>query len=236
MTTATATRKTSVPSLSPVDLELSLRKRLNTSFDRLCWSLCTNPDTVFDHFLEFIVNGFLVNGKGLPWWKYTPEQAARFREVFAVWVECSKEILQTRDWYDFLGYLYENAVAGIRRKQGNGQFFTPIHVVDLMAAITSIDKKPGEILSDPCCGSGRMLLAGHATNPEIIVHGNDLDRTCCLMTVCNLLIHGCRGRVTWGNALVPNDIRQGWLVNPMLGQADSPLGDIPHIVLEEKQN
>lgn len=49
-------------------------------------------------------------------------------------------------------------------------------------------------MGDPTCGSGRLLLAYHARNPGNYLIGEDINRTCCLMTVCNMLIHGCVGK------------------------------------------
>lgn len=74
----------------------------------------------------------------------------------------------------------------------------------------------GQRMGDPTCGSGRLLLAYHARNPENYLIGEDINRTCCLMTVCNMLIHGCVGEVICHDSLNPGNFVDGWKVNPML--------------------
>ncbi len=213
---------------SPSEIEIRLRKELCKKFEILNQAVRGNLSNVFDHFLEFTVNGWLVNGSGIPWWKYDEQETLAFRTFHDEWVLAMGEILRVKPWHDFLGYLYEQLVAGIRRKQGNGQFFTPETVCDFMAQI--VNPVDGDKATDPCCGSGRLMLAAHAVHPGTIVHAQDLDRTCCMMAVCNFLIHGCRGTVTWGNSLDPTDIRETWAVNPLLGEAGTPLGSVPHII------
>lgn len=50
----------------------------------------------------------------------------------------------------------------------------------------------------------------------------DIDRTCCLMTVCNFLIHGCVGEVIWHDSLSPDTFYDGWKVNETLAITGLP--------------
>lgn len=59
----------------------------------------------------------------------------------------------------------------------------------------------------------------------------DIDRTCCLMTVCNFLIHGCVGEVIWHDSLNPDTYYDGWKVNERL--AITGLPTIRRIAKEE---
>ena len=207
------------------------RKELCKKFEALNYMVRGNLSDVFDHFLEFTINGWLVNGQGIDGWRYNEEETQAFHSFYNEWIRAMGDILKVKPWHDFLGYMYEMLVAGLRRKQGNGQFFTPMHVCDLMAnVLCPAEESAQEKAIDPCCGSGRLMLAAHAVNPEAIVDAKDLDRTCCMMTVCNFLIHGCRGTVSWGNSLDPTDIRETWAVNPFLGDPSTPLGLVPHII------
>ena len=43
-------------------------------------------------------------------------------------------------------------------------------------------------ICDPTCGSGRLLLAYHVRHLGNYLVAEDVSRTCCLMTVCNMLI------------------------------------------------
>ena len=216
-------------SLKPAwHLQKDLEKKINDAFQELQYKTHQSPDTLFDHFLEFVIHGWAVNAKPLSWWKYNAEQNLLFKNVFTTWIEALNEALQVSPWYDFLGAIYETFIAGIRRRQGAGQFFTPQTICDMMAKMTSSSDQKQDTLADTCCGSGRMLLAAHAENPSILFYGKDLDRTCCMMTVCNMLVHGCRGTVEWGNSLIPDDVMETWEVNPLLG-TNTPFGVVPHI-------
>jgi len=85
-------------------------------------------------------------------------------------------------------------------------------------------------MGDPTCGSGR-LLAYHARNPGNYLIGEDINRTCCLMTVCNMLIHGCVGEVICHDSLNPGNFVDGWKVNPMLAWTGIPM--IKRMSMEE---
>lgn len=239
MTNTTTTKETEKHGATPRNMEetnlhLSLRKRLSNAFLDLCYKVGRGPETVFDHFLEFVIFGFSLNHGPLTSWPYTKDETVHFFKMFREWVKAMHEILESySEWFDFLGELYEYHVAGIRRKQGNGQFFTPFHIVDVMANVTQKESDKEEQIYDPCCGSGRTLLAAYVKNTNAILYGKDLDRTCCMMTVCNFIIHGCRGRVEWGNSLLPDDIKECWITNPHLRDLSTPLGLVPHCVLEK---
>ena len=194
-----------------IESEQQLRKQVEKAFEELNNKLHGSAERTFDDLLEWIVNGFHIGGKGIGGWRYTPEQTAFFLDTFKALVSAMNAILKTRPWYDFLGNIYETFVAGILRKRGAGQFFTPMNVADCMAKIAKPEN--GESICDPCCGSGRMLLAAHAENPGAVLYAQDLDRTCVMMTVVNFLLHGCRGRVVWGNSLT-DESREVWVVNP----------------------
>ena len=70
----------------------------------------------------------------------------------------------------------------------------------------------------------------HLYDRECSVH-EDIDRTCCLMTVCNFLIHGCVGEVIWHDSLNPDTYYDGWKVNERL--AITGLPTIRRIAKEE---
>lgn len=84
----------------------------------------------------------------------------------------------------------------------NGQFFTPDDLCKLMAQIIKPD---GGTINDPCCGSGRTLLAGleqsrsDGVEPEI--YGNDISYTAARMCLMNLLYNSARGAVSCGDSL-----------------------------------
>lgn len=105
----------------------------------------------------------------------------------------------------------------------NGQFFTPPDICDLMVLCTdSGETATGKRICDPTCGSGRLLLAYHVRHLGNYLVAEDVNRTCCLMTVCNMLVHGCIGEVIHHDSLFPENFMDGWMVNHTLTQTGIP--------------
>lgn len=86
----------------------------------------------------------------------------------------------------------------------------------------------GKRISDPTCGSGRNLLAFHVKHLGNYMVGEDIDRTCAMMTVCNFILHGVQGEVVWHNTLIHDDYYGGWKVNEHLNSPLSKYFGIPH--------
>ena len=78
-----------------------------------------------------------------------------------------------------------------------------------MAALTFDEQTEHGIVGDPCCGSGRMLLA-YADNhrPRALV-GQDIDLRCVRMTAINLALRNLYGFVLWGNSLA-REVKLGY--------------------------
>lgn len=96
---------------------------------------------------------------------------------------------------DVLGDLFKGAITHGER----GQFLTPECVTELMAKM--LGDGAGETVCDPCCGSGRMLLASAKVNPKRIFIGQDIDHRCAQMTAINLALNGLKGYALWGDSL-----------------------------------
>ena len=85
-----------------------------------------------------------------------------------------------------------------------GQFFTPKNIAGLMAQISNPSEQ--EIISDPCCGSGIMLIESckimsyQALNKALFI-GQDINQTCVKMCALNLLFFNLNGYVILGNTL-----------------------------------
>lgn len=83
-----------------------------------------------------------------------------------------------------------------------GQFFTPWHIAELMAKMTS----PHSRILDPCCGSGVMLIAAAKNmtaeqEDESLFVGQDIDFTCVMMCALNLTFFNLNGYVILGDSL-----------------------------------
>lgn len=192
---------------------------------------------VFNDFLTYIIHYFTPNAKPLESWKYKPEQTAVFWKMFQEWIRIMERQIALHEWYDAFGDLYMSCVASKMKQQGTGQFFTPTGICDMMADITANNEKfTGKYINDPACGSGRTLLAWHVRNIGNYLCAEDIDRTCCLMTVCNFIIHGCVGEVICHDSLDPGSFYAGWKINERLNTirfSPIPLITVREITKEE---
>jgi len=98
---------------------------------------------------------------------------------------------------DVLGDLFQGGVTYGEA----GQFLTPETICELVAGMSIDDSQTDETVMDPCCGSGRMLLAyaNHKRSAELV--GQDVDLRCVKMTTLNLALRNHYGYVLWGNSL-----------------------------------
>jgi hypothetical protein len=102
---------------------------------------------------------------------------------------------------DVLGDLFQGAITYGEA----GQFLTPEPIARLMAKINTSDFVPEEgktpTVCDPCCGSGRMLLAIAEEHRNWEFAGQDVDLRCVRMTALNLAFRNLYGYVIHGNSL-----------------------------------
>jgi type I restriction enzyme M protein len=124
-----------------------------------------------------------------------------------------------KDWYDPFGCLFEN-VCSNSSKQRQGQFFTPEPLCNLIAqvSINPPSEKIGGTCLDPCCGSGRLLLAANAINPSLYYVANDIDSLCVKMSAINMCLNGVIGEVSCNDGLWATDknFRFAFKVVPMV--------------------
>lgn len=159
--------------------------------------------------------------------KYSQEERYDFGALIQETIQImNKQIRDDKDWYDPFGSFYE-AISSNCKRQGFAQFFTPSPIVDLMTEITGEELKGEGLIGDPCCGSGRMIISFHVKHPGNYLVGQDIDSVCCKMTILNMVLHGAKGEVVWGNSLDPSDFRQGWRITPYFT-------GIPHVYKIDK--
>lgn len=139
--------------------------------------------------------------------QYTKEQAEEFSKLLAFLV-CGLE----ECWGDFLGQVFSRLNLGNSAK---GQFFTPYHVSKMMAEINFVDlekhlkEKDFITLSEPCCGSGGMIIAyaetmkskGYNYQHQLYVEAVDIDELCFKMTYIQLSLLGIPAKVIRGDSL-----------------------------------
>ncbi len=120
----------------------------------------------------------------------------RLAEAFGAIVDIME---QTRT--DVLGDLFEGCISHGEA----GQYLTPEPICELMARQTigeaDADATARWTVADPCCGSGRLLLAAAKLQPHWEFVGQDVDLQCVRMTAINLALRNLYGWVIWGNSL-----------------------------------
>lgn len=139
--------------------------------------------------------------------KYNKEQANEFSQMLALLVNALEFQFQ-----DFLGQVYMQLNLGNVK---TGQFFTPYSVSKMMAEITFIDNQKDienqdiVTLSEPCCGSGGIIIAyaetmkNHNINyqQKLFVEAIDIDELCFQMAYLQLSLYGIPARVMLGDTL-----------------------------------
>jgi type I restriction-modification system DNA methylase subunit len=198
-------------------------KNFKKSLDNLTASLRVDFSTAFTHYLEYAIKIHSFTYKK-DTSMFTKEQMTLFFEVHKSWIFLlDKEVKDDSSWFDAFGECFEEFGSKWTR-DNKGQFFTPVSLCNMMVAMTIDKESKKQHIPDPSCGSGRLLLASHAFNPKNYHYGVDLDRTCCLMTALNMMMHGCQGEVLYGNSLT-NEYYEAWRIN---GNMKATMG-VPHI-------
>jgi type I restriction enzyme M protein len=98
---------------------------------------------------------------------------------------------------DLLGAAYEYLIGEFADSAGKkgGEFYTPRSVVRLMVRIA--DPQEGQLVDDPCCGSGGMLILSaehvqeHGGNPRNLgLYGQEDNGGVWSIAKMNMLLHG----------------------------------------------
>jgi type I restriction enzyme M protein len=148
--------------------------------------------------------------------RYAHASQATLWQMFEVLCGIYTQSNRAGEWCDPLGALYEE-LASKGTRSDFGQFFTPPAVCDLMAITNVPAGAAGKTISDPTCGSGRLLLATHNIAPDNLFFGSDLDITCAKMCAINMAMHGMTGEVAWKNALILTDCKRVYSIKRFMG-------------------
>jgi type I restriction-modification system DNA methylase subunit len=149
--------------------------------------------------------------------KYKNEELRHnFPKMLACLTHEMEEQLKSDMGNDVLGSFYEQNLY----RKGASQYFTPWPICTMMASFTTHAdlsyREPLRIL-DPCCGSGRMLMASAKVNgPDHEYYGIDIDPTCVKMTAINLFLNGMfHSEVMCSDALNPDDFQVSYYTSFM---------------------
>ena len=145
---------------------------------------------------------------------YSTEELKLLTEAFALMIQEA----ESRPFLDIFGEYYLE-IASHSSKQARGEFYTPPHLCELVAklnapAADTIPSNKPITVSDPCCGSGNMILAfAKQFSPHVIDDDEksyvDLVRATCQdinpvavdMCFINTTLWGIPAKVILGNAL-----------------------------------
>ncbi|MDD3594032.1 MAG: N-6 DNA methylase [Candidatus Gastranaerophilales bacterium] len=182
--------------LQEVDYSKSISQKFNDFLTMTAYSIAQpfyRSDEFEDKYLDVAKN-------------YKKEQHNNFSEMFTIVID-ALEVPQ-----DFLGQIFSTNAMGASY---TGQFFTPYHVSKLMAEILNVDVKEKLkhknfiTLSEPCVGSGGMVIAFAQTMQEqglnyqdkLYVEAVDIDDICYKMAYIQLSLLGIPAKVIKGDSL-----------------------------------
>lgn len=197
------------------------------AIDEICKDQGRTFANAFEDWLDFMLAVFCGNPNDRQ--KQLHEEARQKPELWsACWTAFRLYGEAAEDYHDPFGAPFMERISHGQ----NGQFFTPEHICTLMAE--TVDTA-SDTISDPCCGSGRLLLAGLKTarangkEPEIVAC--DLTSLCSRMTLMNLLINTAHGCVMCGDSLAAttdgftfyriDNIRRSDMADPSVGVVTS---------------
>lgn len=144
------------------------------------------------------------------------EVATAFSEAFGELVIATREAERP-----VIGDVYEEIGA---QADDFGQYFTPWDLCRLKAQLITDGRNPDASqddpmsVSDPTCGSGRLLVAGAKRLREqypdtpVVATGVDKDATCARMAVINLALAGIPGKIRYGDSLTMEGHRE-WVID-----------------------
>lgn len=195
------------------------RSSFKAIFDKAAYG--SNYNKVFEDFLIMCICCFSRNFEtGLSFYEdeylsviepYKANNTLKyFPDLLAEMVIYMEENKDSNQGNDLLGEFFQQEITRGR----NGQFFTPFHVCSTMGQMVNGEETKSLNVLDPCCGSGRMLMA-FAKNASIPhrYYGIDIDPLCVKMSAINLFLNGLKGEVICANSLVPDDFRFGYRIS-----------------------
>ena len=145
--------------------------------------------------------------------KYSKEEREQFVKLHAMVINALEESLYS---VDLLGEIYHSL--GLSNSR-NGQFFTPMHIAQLMAQIMigpkceEIKTKGYVTICEPTCGSGVMVMAAadalhknyYSPSQNMCVLAVDNDIRCAMMAYIQLSYLGIPAVVIHGDSLLAKE-------------------------------
>ena len=110
---------------------------------------------------------------------------------------------------DILGDAYEYLMRNFATQSGKskGQFYTPAEVSRVLAQVIDIESatRSDQIIYDPTCGSGSLLLKAAAQAPtEMSIYGQEKDNATAALARMNMIMHGNPSAEIWQDNSLAN--------------------------------
>ena len=175
-------------------------KEFQAHYDRLCYG--RSRKDVFCYFLDVCLYYLSVGMLSEDYLRITKQYKKENMPLFLEMLQIVGD--NSEGFRDVLGDVFMDFVS----HGHNVQFFTPMHITDMMSIITGCDSlSPEQSVCDPACSSGRTLLSAAKLCAEKnegerpFYYGSDIDITCVKMAVINMLLKSIPGEIAWMNAL-----------------------------------
>lgn len=136
--------------------------------------------------------------------------------------ECFRQAASDRQPGESAAMLFDYFLQQMYVKEKIGNFLTPRTLADMMARM--INPKPGQVVLDPVCGSGRLLIAAAESCKGCRCIGIDLDEKIRTTAFFNMAFHGvAHGKLYGADFLRESRKEQGDVI-----LANPPYGDDIH--------
>lgn len=206
-------------------------KNFNSFFNRLAQR--HDAPRVFDDLLTIIVCCFAHGTQEELYFNaikpYNRQEMETLAKAMAELLLLYNKAMVQHTWTDPLGDYYE-LLAGRYKKSRLGQFFTPKALCDMIAQMTLTGADWSATVNDPCCGSGRFILASNNVVSDITYTAQDIDPICCKMTAINMAFHHIKGTVYQMDTIRMDAPVRVYQINPYWAKAKTP-----HILIKRVQ-
>jgi type I restriction enzyme M protein len=123
----------------------------------------------------------------------TKERNARLKHLLEDFADTRLDLRPSKVGHrDVIGDVYEYLIGNFASDAGKkgGEFYTPAEVSRLLARIVA--PKPGDRISDPCCGSGSLLIraAREVGSDNFSAFGQELNGSTWALCRMNMFLHG----------------------------------------------
>lgn len=233
-------------------IERNINIQTKQILDNLLFIRTKSIDTVFNDFLDLYIciNSFgrMENLYNEIIKSYKPNELEKLSQSIGLLILAYSNASN----FDLLGELYE-AISSSYKSKNLGQFFTPLHVTDLMAKMTlGSNNNDFLLVSEPAVGSGRNCISVFNINKNVFFNAIDLDKICVKMSIVNFHLYNMIGsevlhgntlafefwggyRITIGKPLIKNMYSKMWdnFSSEKKEELENTIGSMTTVIIEK---